>query len=314
MRGAKHIAFAALCASATLSHAVAFAQTSVAQSLPANVRSELARAHFRTGMQYYALSRFGEAAVEFERVFEFTGQNALLYNIARSHDLAGNFARAAETYDRYLAGIGDDSSSQVVRADIERLRDRAREQASTTARTDDSQRCVQATTAAAPDTTTTASTTTTSSTNAPTTDARATRTTARTTANRAAPPPLLQLRTQVVFERSAFNEVGPWIAVGVGAITAGFGVWQSTVAIQQRAMIERAVGGDNAGWTASVDRAYAEFSTTSALAWGLTAGGGAALSAGVLWLIARGRGTRREVVVAAAPQFNRAGLTIGGRF
>ncbi|MBL8679615.1 MAG: hypothetical protein JNK05_10640 [Myxococcales bacterium] len=305
-------------ATVTLATPAALAQTSVAQSLPPNVRSELARAHFRTGMQYYALNRFGEAAVEFERVYEFTGQSALLYNIARAHDLAGNFARASETYDRYLVSSSADPSSHVDRAEIERLRDRAREQASTSAPADDPQRCVATPTATSNTpidgaTPSTEPATTTTSASTPSTDTRA-RARARGAARSAAAPALLQLRTQVLYERSAFNEVGPWIAASVGAIAAGFGVWQTTVALGQRAAIERAVAGDPAGWTSSVDRAYGEFSTTSALAWGLTVGGGVALSAGVVWLLARGRGARREVVVAAAPLFNGAVITAGARF
>lgn len=304
-------------ATVTLASPAAFAQTTVAQSLPANVRSELARAHFRTGMQYYALNRFGEAAVEFERVYEFTGQNALLYNIARAHDLAGNFARASETYDRYLVSSSADPSSQVDRAEIERLRDRAREQASTSVRAEDPQRCVATPTATS---NTPSDGATPNADPAPTTSAATDSTTtqerprARRATRSAAAPALLQLRTQVLYERSAFNEVGPWIAASVGAIAAGFGVWQTTVALGQRAAIERAVAGDRAGWTSSVDRAYGEFSTTSALAWGLTVGGGVALSAGVVWLLARGRGARREVVVAAAPLFNGAVVTTGARF
>ncbi len=291
---------------------IADAQTSVSQSLPQNVRTELGRAHFRTGMQYYALNRFSEAAVEFERVYEFTGQSDILYNIARAHDAAGQFTRAAEAYDRYLATLATEDSARVNRQDIERLRDRAREQAARSARPQAAAaRCVPLETGTASTSDGNAATTSGAETSSPDTSVGST---SAARAPRSAAPPLLQLRTQVVFERSAFNEVGPWVTLSAGAIVAGFGAWQTTVAVGQRALVAQANAGDRAGWTADVDRANSEFPTSSALGWGLSIGGGVALTAGITWLLARGRGVRREVIIAAAPQFNGGSLVIGARF
>lgn len=55
-----------------LAPSLVYAQSASLESIPANVRSDLARTHFRTGMRYFDLGRFSKAAVEFERVFEFT--------------------------------------------------------------------------------------------------------------------------------------------------------------------------------------------------------------------------------------------------
>jgi tetratricopeptide (TPR) repeat protein len=64
--------------------------------------SDDARAAFEHGQALYALHRFGEAAVQFEKAFELKPQPAILYNAAQAHRLAGNKQRALELYESYL--------------------------------------------------------------------------------------------------------------------------------------------------------------------------------------------------------------------
>ncbi len=300
---------AAIAAVVVVSPTSALAQStapgaSVAQSLPANVRSDLARTHFRTGMQYYDLGRFAEAAVEFERVHEFTGQHELLYNIARAHEAAGNLRRAVETYDQFLALVPTGPSVVTIRAHADELRPRAQAEDARRARTPEGlPRCAPDEGATSTSNTASVATVTSATTNTSATDTAAQRASSA--------PPLLQLRTRVQFERGAFDEVGPWILVGAGAIVGGFAAWQSVVAVGQRATVERANTGLEP-WTIAVDAAYRGSTTASALAWGLGAGGVALLGSGVVWAAARGRGARREIVVAAAPNGAGATVLIGG--
>ncbi|MDP3276836.1 MAG: tetratricopeptide repeat protein [Deltaproteobacteria bacterium] len=278
-----------LCVSLSLGR-VAHGQTSVASALPTAARTELAQTHFRTGMQYFDLRRFADAAVEFERVFEFTGQTELLYNIARSHEEAGNVRRAVETYERFQQALPSGFDAVTIRARVEALRSRLPSETQPTA---EAPRCVPE----AP-----------SAQETPRETPRE-----RVIAPIAAPaPPLLQLRTRVQFERSAFAEVGPWIAVSAGAVLGGFSVWQSLNAQQMITRIDQANRGQGT-WTLETQRAYESAPTTSALAWGLGAGAATLLSAGIVWLLARGPGERREMVVAAVPTASGAALVIGGR-
>jgi hypothetical protein len=125
---------------------------------------------------------------------------------------------------------------------------------------------------------------------------------------------LLQLRTRVAYERGALNEVGPWITASAGLIMGGFAAWQAVTNAAQVALIDSANRGDPNGWTINVQDAYDRAPTSRTLAWSLGAVGATALVGGVVWLFARGRGTRRELVVAALPQSRGGLVTVGGSF
>ncbi|MFO0563379.1 MAG: tetratricopeptide repeat protein [Polyangiales bacterium] len=292
----------------TLAPSLVYAQSASVESIPANVRSDLARTHFRTGMRYFDLGRFSEAAVEFERVFEFTGQSELLYNIARSHESAGNLQRALETYDQFVQREPSAPNASAIRAHADELRARVRSESAAhlqrpaPSSSPSALRCADGSAPTASDDSTPASSANTAS-------------AARAPQASALPMPLLQLRTRVVYERSAVHEVGPWVLGSAGLILAGFGAWQSVNALQQTALIDRANRSDPAGWTIPVQDAYDRAPTSTALAWGLSASGGCAIAGAVAWLLARGPGARRELVVAAVPSAGGAVmLSAGGRF
>jgi tetratricopeptide (TPR) repeat protein len=290
---------AALALSITLCSASAVAQSSAAESIPASVRSDLARTHFRTGMRYFDLGRYSDAATEFERVFDYTGQTELLYNIARAHEAAGNAQRAIETYELYLQR--EPSAPEAIRAHAAALRANTGPTEPTAASAAPTMRCADGSAPSA-------------ATGADRPAATEATTASAPSVTAPLPLPLLQLRTRVAYERGALNEVGPWILASAGVIMGGFSAWQALTNRDQVALIESANRGDANGWTINVQDAYDRAPTSRTLAWGLGAVGGTALVGGVVWLLARGRGTRRELVVAALPQPRGGFVTAGGTF
>lgn len=61
-----------------------------------------AREHYRKGTTLFDLSRYAEAAREFELAYEAKPDPALLYNLAQSHRLAGASSAALQAYKAYL--------------------------------------------------------------------------------------------------------------------------------------------------------------------------------------------------------------------
>src|SRR5687767_9372424 len=59
-------------------------------------RSEEARAKYEQATGAYALGKYEEAASLYEQAFELKVDQALLYNAAQAHRLAGNTKRAVE--------------------------------------------------------------------------------------------------------------------------------------------------------------------------------------------------------------------------
>ncbi len=96
--------------------AVAVAVGMVAGSVQADPIED-AKAHFRQGTGYFALTRYGDAAREYEAAFALTPDPALLYNAAQAHRLAGNKQRAFDLYSSYLRVYGSRIHN---REDVER--------------------------------------------------------------------------------------------------------------------------------------------------------------------------------------------------
>jgi hypothetical protein len=65
-------------------------------------RADEARARYEQATAAYALGKYAEAASLYEQAFELKVDQALLYNAAQAHRLAGNTKRAAELYKSYL--------------------------------------------------------------------------------------------------------------------------------------------------------------------------------------------------------------------
>jgi tetratricopeptide (TPR) repeat protein len=80
-----------------------------------------ARRRFVLGTGYYDAGRYAEAAREFEAAYLLSGRAALLFNIARAEQRAGEDARAIAWLKRYLAEVPDAADGSSVRSQIEAL-------------------------------------------------------------------------------------------------------------------------------------------------------------------------------------------------
>src|SRR5256885_17265978 len=86
---------------------VAFAGVLAAAATPARAEGASdAKSHFDKGTSLFALGRYAEAAVEYERAFELKSDPALLYNAAQAHRLADSKQRALRLYPSDLPLFG----------------------------------------------------------------------------------------------------------------------------------------------------------------------------------------------------------------
>lgn len=83
---------------------------------------EDAKAVFERATALFALHKFGEAAVTFEKAFELRPDPAILYNAAQAHRLAGNKTRALELYDSLLRLYADKFKRAEINQHIAELR------------------------------------------------------------------------------------------------------------------------------------------------------------------------------------------------
>lgn len=87
----------------------------------AAVAQETAREAYERATAQYALGKYAEAALIFERAFELKPDPAILYNAAQAHRLGGNKQRALELYQSYLRLYGDRGSRVEVQRHVEAL-------------------------------------------------------------------------------------------------------------------------------------------------------------------------------------------------
>lgn len=79
---------------------------------------EIAKAHYKTGEAYYQRGRFTDAAREFEEAYRLSKRPALLYNMGKSYEGAGEPARALDAYERYLREVRDSPDRLTVQARV----------------------------------------------------------------------------------------------------------------------------------------------------------------------------------------------------
>ena len=77
-----------------------------------------ARTHYRQGTTFYALGRYADAAIEYEKAYELHPDPALLYNAAQAQRMAGNKGRALLLYQNYLRLYGESAAN---RAEVQRF-------------------------------------------------------------------------------------------------------------------------------------------------------------------------------------------------
>jgi tetratricopeptide (TPR) repeat protein len=283
----------ALCAACATAPSMGWAQAQ--GDLSQTERDELARSHFRAGTRYFELRRYVQAAEEFERVFELSGQGALLYNAGRAWEAAGRARDAMRAYERFLETRAEGVDRASVQSSINALRARADEE---------SRLAAQRAAAGCPEPVTAA--TTTSATNTSATNTSATNTSAASTEA----GPLLSLRTRVTYEHRTLDTVAPWVLLGVGGLLGGLSAWQgASYAIDAGRVSSATVWSQDL--TISQDSAR-EASRNAIIA---GASGGTFVLAGVLWVALRGPGQRREELLRTAWVAPTAGGVIaGGRF
>ncbi len=85
------------------------------------VAQETAKEAYERATAQYALGKYNEAALIFERAFELKPDPAILYNAAQAHRLGGNKQRALELYQSYLRLYGDRGSRIEVQRHVEAL-------------------------------------------------------------------------------------------------------------------------------------------------------------------------------------------------
>jgi tetratricopeptide (TPR) repeat protein len=82
----------------------------------------IARAHYRTGVEYYDRHQYTDAVHEFVAAHRVTPRPELLFNIAQAYDKVPDPGRAYAYYERYLAERPDAAERAVVELDLSRLR------------------------------------------------------------------------------------------------------------------------------------------------------------------------------------------------
>jgi tetratricopeptide (TPR) repeat protein len=82
-----------------------------------------ARAHYEQATAHFAVGEFAEAAAEYQAAFKLRPDPALLYNAAQSYRLANNPEKALILYKNYLQLYPNESNSDEVRRQIEKLRE-----------------------------------------------------------------------------------------------------------------------------------------------------------------------------------------------
>jgi len=82
-----------------------------------------AKEHYDRATAAYGLSRFNEAATEFEAAYECKPQAALLFDAAQAHRQGGNKQRALALFENYLHVYGPTATNG---ADVQKMIDQLR--------------------------------------------------------------------------------------------------------------------------------------------------------------------------------------------
>jgi tetratricopeptide (TPR) repeat protein len=93
-----------------------------------DVNFEIAKKHYELGAKLYEASNIAEALVEFNKAYALRPLPALLFNIARCHEVMANLKLAVEHYRRFLREKPDAPERAVVEARITNLEKRLREE------------------------------------------------------------------------------------------------------------------------------------------------------------------------------------------
>lgn len=89
--------------------------------------SRLAQQHVEQGERFYRLSDYPAALRQYEAAYRLDPRPALLFNVARCHEVMANLALAIRYYRRYLRGTPDARDRAIVEQRILNLRKRLAE-------------------------------------------------------------------------------------------------------------------------------------------------------------------------------------------
>ena len=104
------------------------AATARAQTPPTDGQRAEARARYQNATRKFDVGKYAEAAQEFEVAYELSGAPEILYNIAQSLRLAGNYEKALLFYHNYLRRKEDPENRVEVENRITELQQKIREQ------------------------------------------------------------------------------------------------------------------------------------------------------------------------------------------
>ena len=82
---------------------------------------ELAQKRYKVGEQLYDIGQYEKALVEFEEAYRLYPLPAMLYNIARSHEVLGNLDKAISNYKLFLEKLPDSPHSPTVKGRVKSL-------------------------------------------------------------------------------------------------------------------------------------------------------------------------------------------------
>lgn len=313
------------------------------------ILDDIARRHFELGNEYFQVSRYEDAAREFQQAYEISHQGELLFNMARAQEAAGNIPAALETYQRYDDAGSPGFSRDVLHTRMDTLRQRlAASQASSASGTSGTSGTSGAASAAG-----TSSSGASGSGAAANTNANASASTAGTAGtagttttttgstggvepgegrgrtgrghNRAtptttepSPPPPPPPRTRVEYHQPLGNTVGPIALIGLGVAGGATAVVFGVMAGNGVATINR-INDGALPWQPRYAETVANANRDATVAWIAGAAGGALVLSGVLWFALRGPGERREVTerqvrAFVAPAGAGAVYGVGGAF
>jgi tetratricopeptide (TPR) repeat protein len=103
-------------------------EKTASESESESIKTELAKKHYELGEKLYQTSAYQEALQEFEKAYKLEARPALLFNIARCHEVMGQLEQAVSNYELYLKRDPYASNRSVVESRVANLKRRLKQQ------------------------------------------------------------------------------------------------------------------------------------------------------------------------------------------
>lgn len=253
--------------------ATALLLASAAEAQPVSSQQPLAQSYVQNGMRLYGEGRFADAARAFREAHAITHRPELLFNLGMALERAGELQNALDTLVLFEAAGAPGFDRARLQPQIAALRQRIADEAS--ARERAAQGAVAPAQPAQPAQPATAE----------------------------PPPRLIEVvvtrRVEVRYVRSTGASVGPWITLGLGGLVLITGGVMGLATAAMRSDVDQANMGQ-VPWSADLTETVDNYNSARRAAQIFTGVGLAGVVGGVVWLILRGPGQRREVPIASA--------------